>query len=215
MPRALLHALRALVFALALSFGLSATAEESAPLRVRLYTQADRVRVAYSVVGAFTERFRTRVSGGLTSRAKLTTYLLGADGERLGRSERSCELRLDVWDDHLYARFVQDGAKRTQKFTVIDDAIRACGEVDLPIARTGQLRGGGYLVEVVVDLDPVSKELRDRSRRFTSNPRGAGAGSPGLFGSIARLFQSSPEVKGHVFRFRSARLAPPQPGRKL
>lgn len=193
--------------------GLSAVAlaQEPASLRVRMYTHRGQVRVAYSVVGAFTERFRHRISGGLTSRARLKTVLVDADGVRLGELRRECELRLDVWEDRLYARFTQDGQARLRVFTVVDDALKACGQVDLPIARPGQLRAAsGYHVEVSLDLDPVSKELRDRSRRFTSNPSGSGSDSQGLFSAVARLFQSNPEVKGQLFLFRSPALPRPR-----
>ena len=191
-------------------FARSVTAQPER-LPARLVSGESGVRAQFSVITAFTEAFRKRLAGGLTSRAVLAIELLDPSGEALAVRRRQCELRLDVWDDRVYAR-IQDAQRlRRRVYALVDDALRACGLVDIPILPLERLtQADGYRLMVRVALNPVSPELLERSRQFTSNPRGTASGRPqAFFGAVARLFRSESDAGGTVFVFQSGGLARP------
>ena len=180
-------------------------------LEARLRPGNSSVRVQFSVTNSFTEAFRKRLAGGLTSRAVLQMELLDPNGDAIVVRQRRCELKLDVWDDRVYAR-VQDEKQVTLRrvFELIDDALKACGRVDIPLVSRNRLTARrGYRLMVRVALNPVSAELLERSRQFTSNPRGTASGRQSFFGAVARLFRSESDAEGTVFVFQSDELTRP------
>ncbi len=185
---------------------------EPAPLEVSWSLDRDVVTANYDVTSAFTEKFRRRLSGGLTSRALIEAVLRDSRGTTLAVQVRSCELRLDVWDEVVYGRIRDATRLKRRTYALIDDALRACGVVrvsmlDLPLLR----ESGGYELTVTVALNPVSPELLERTREFVADPRGTGgARSRAFFGAVARLFRSESEVRGSSFVFRSRRLNRPR-----
>lgn len=184
---------------------------EAAPLDATLRVVGQTVATRYAVTSAFTEAFRKRLSGGLTSRAVIETALLKPGGEAILVRVRSCELRLDVWDEIVYARILDATRVRRRTYRLIDDALRACGEVDTALGEIAALTAAtGYRVEVTVALNPVSEELLERTREFTSNPRGTAAGRPrAFFGAVSRLFRAEADARDTTFVFRSAPLSRP------
>lgn len=195
-----------------LAFGPQwAFAEDAEPIRVRLVAKAGRAVAEYRVLGLFSERFREKIASGLTSRVLIQTVLQDQKGLKIAQSKRQCELRLDVWDDRLFARFKDEKQEVLRQFSLVDDGLKACADVESNLVDLSVLSPSArYRVEVSVALDPVSSELRARSRQFTSNPKGNSGRSRGFFSSVARLFESRPSDKDRVFLFRSAWLKAPK-----
>jgi hypothetical protein len=104
--------------------------EEPAPLAVKLGVDVNQVVTAeLNVTSSFTEQFRKKLGGGLTSRVLIEVVLQDANGNDLSVRVRSCQLRLDVWDD-LYYVGVRDGSRqRRGTFASVDEALAACGAV--------------------------------------------------------------------------------------
>ena len=189
-----------------------AQADEAAPLPVQWFrSESGIIVMRYDISTAFTEKFRRRLSGGLTSRALIEAVLRDEQGTPLAVEVRSCELRLDVWDEVVYAR-IRDATHLTRRtYPLIDDALRACGTVEDSFTAPPLLRQtGGYRLTVTVAVNPVSPELLERTREFVADPRGTGAARPrAFFGAVARLFRSEAEARGRSFVFRSPPLARP------
>lgn len=183
---------------------------DAAPLSAELRVAAQTISAHYDVTSAFTEDFRKRLSGGLTSRVLIETLLLGPDGAPMAARVRSCDLRLDVWDELIYVRIRDTTKVRRRTFRLIDDALRACGLVETAVGDVAMVRASaGYRVQATVSLNPVSEELLERTREFTSNPRGGADGRPrAFFGAVARLFRSESDIRGTTFVFRSRALGP-------
>jgi len=202
-----------LVVAALLVAPASARADDPAPLSATLRVVGKTAATRYDVTSAFTEDFRKRLGGGLTSRVLIETLLLGPDTEPLLARVRSCEMRLDVWDELVYVRIRDATRVRRRTYRLIDDALRACGRVDTAIGDATVLTARtGYRVQATVSLNPVSEELLERSREFTSNPRGTTGGRPrAFFGAVARLFRSKSDIVGTTFIFRSGALERPAP----
>ena len=191
--------------------GVARAEDEPAPLNAELGVVEGAVTARYEVTSAFTEDFRKRLSGGLTSRVLIETLVLGPDDGPLMAQVRTCELRLDVWDDLVYARILDSARVTRRTYQLIDDALRACGVVDIAVGEASALEyGRGYRVQATVSLNPVSEELLERTREFTSNPRGTTGGRPrAFFGAVARLFRSEADARGTTFVFLSKPMARP------
>lgn len=201
----------ALLAAVALLAG-PAYADDPTRLDVALDRNGNTVLMSYDVTPAFTEAFRKRLSGGLTREVLISMVLEDSSQRSIVERTRRCHLRLDVWDDVVYVR-VRDGARiRRMTFQLIEDALKACGVFDkVPLVDDTLLRRkDGFRLYVQVALNPVSEEMREKSREFMSNPRGTATGRPrAFFGAVARLFRAEEDAEADAFVFRSDALSRP------
>lgn len=210
----------AFAFAIAILHVSSRAWAEDDPslIEVRLALEGKVVTASFDVTGAFTETFRRRLGGGLTSQVVIQMHLVAPDGDRIASAERTCHLRLDVWDDLLFVR-IQDESEaqdhsqaRRREYSLVDDALKACGViVRSVIADIDRLpQATRYRLAITVLLNPVSEELLDRTREFTSNLRGTRTGRPrAFFGAVAKLFSKESAATGEIFLFESQMLARP------
>ncbi len=189
---------------------MAAAEAQVEPLKARLVSDGTHLRAQFSITNAFTESFRKRMAGGLTNRAVLAIELLDMSSDVFVVRQRKCELRVDVWDDRVYARVTDEDRERRRIYALIDDGLRACGLVDVPLTTVDRLTAPTYRLRVQIALNPISPELRERSREFMSNPQGtASSRTPAFFGAVARLFRSESAAGGTVFVFQSGRLKNP------
>lgn len=186
--------------------------EDAAPLTARFALTGRVVNTSFDVTSAFTERFRKRLNGGITSTVEVTIDLIDRQRNRITTARRQCTFRLDIWDDVLEVRIEDADQTVRRRFLVVDDGLKACGMVNqVPIADRALLtRPDGYRVIVTVALNPVSQEMIERSRKFSSNPRGAGGRPRSLLGGFAELFHSNSDIGGETFVFRSQMLSKPE-----
>ncbi len=211
-------ALLALTFALVMlyhgpSFAKWSESGEKVPVRWALKYR--RVHVSFDVTNAFTERFRKRLSGGLTSRVVIDLSLRNDQKEEVFQSFRKCELRLDIWDDVLLLRIREESRVLRKTFIAIDDALQACGKVqNFSVGPQALLSGkGNHKLYLRLSLNPVSSELKQRTREFMSNPRGNTGGRPrAFFGAVSQLFTSGARSGGETFYFHSNVLSLPKRG---
>ncbi len=191
--------------------GLAFAQEEPAPLNVRLGLNGNTVTASFDVTGAFTESFRRRMSGGLTSRVLIEIELEDSSGNAIATEVRACQLRLDIWDDVLYVAVTDAERTRRKTYVLTDEAVKACGIVEnTPIAdATLLVRQAGYRLIVRVALNPVSPEVLERTREFMANPRGTEGRPGGFFSAVAKLFRSESGSGGERFIFESQPLSRP------
>lgn len=185
--------------------------DDPAPLPVKVGASAGMVTTSFDITSAFTETFRRKLGGGLTSRVLIELELFDGKNESIGTAVRACQLRLDVWDDVLFVGVTDEQATRRTRFSLTDDALRACGRVEeLPLAERSRLsEPGGYRLVVRVALNPISPEVLERTREFMANPRGSGGRPRAFFGAVAKLFRSDSTAGGERFIFQSPPLARP------
>ncbi len=204
-----MHPGLASLFALLL---LSQPREETAPIRVTLARGSRIVTASYDVTSAFTEQFRKRLNGGILSTVEIQMKLLDSDNVEVASTSRRCDLRLDIWDDVLLVRIQDPERTQRHRFIAVDEGLRSCGNVDRIMIADGALltRPSGYHLYVAVNLNPVSEELLERSREFSSNPRGSSGGRPpSLLGGVAKLFHGDSTAGGETFYFESQMLVRP------
>jgi hypothetical protein len=185
--------------------------EEPAPLKVKLGLTGSTVTASFDVTGAFTEGFRRRLSGGLTSRVLIEIDLEDLAGTSIATEVRACQLRLDIWDDVLYVAVTDAERTRRKTYVLTDEAVKACGIVEkTPLADSTLLvRQSGYRLTVRVALNPVSPEVLDRTREFMDNSHGVEGRSRAFFGAVAKLFRSESSSGGERFIFESQPLSRP------
>ena len=186
--------------------------DEPEPLIVSLQKGSRQVNASLDVTSAFTEQFRKRLNGGILSIVEIQMKLLDADNAEVASTSRRCDLRLDIWDDVLLLRIQDPERIQRKRFIVVDDGLKACGLIDRILLADGALltQPSGYRLYVAVNLNPVSEDLLERSREFSSNPKGGGAGrAPSLLGGVAKLFHGDSTAGGETFYFRSQMLVRP------
>jgi hypothetical protein len=184
---------------------------EAAPVAVTLQKGSRIVTASFDVTSAFTEQFRKRLNGGILSTVEIQMKLIDADNAEVASTSRRCDLRLDIWDDVLLVRIQDPERTQRKRHIILDEGIKACGMVDRIMIADGALltRPNGYRLYVAVNLNPVSEELLERSREFSSNPKGGGGRPPSLLGGVAKLFHGDANAGGETFYFRSQTLVRP------
>lgn len=186
--------------------------ETPSPLEAALELEQDVVVASFDVTGAFTDRFRRKLGGGLKSQVVIEMSLRDQDDAEVASNIRECQLRLDIWDDLLAVGFREADRQVRQRTPVIDAGLAVCGKVER--ASLGRLpaltRAHGYRLLVTVTLNPISEELLQKTREFLANPRGRPAGGQRtIFGAVSRFFRSNDASSEERFRFRSAPLSRP------
>jgi hypothetical protein len=121
----------------------------------------------------------------------------------------------DVWDEIYTLRLDQPGGRKTIKVKYRAEVLKWLTAIeDLPVARlavlpTGQL----FVLKLVAELNPVSKETLAEVRRWLSQGNGGGLDRGGtLFGSFVSVFYN-PKIADadRVMRIRSQPFYRPTP----
>ena len=214
------RALPAALAALLLCAGpASATASPAAPLPVSLSAAQGRLVAALDLSAAFGDGALRRLGNGLTNVvAVLVAVIPEAGGEPAAVAGRVVEIRWDVWDEEYTVTWRPDGPgapgwpgptpRRAADAAALRRLLSSVAPLDL-----GPLEGlpeGAFRVEARVELNPVSRELMERTRDLLAHPSAAGrtAGRPGagarsMLGSVAGYLLRDPSPGGDLTVLRS------------
>jgi hypothetical protein len=162
-----------------------------------------------------------KVLSGLPTTVVLRAYVFEEGGSSpIALSIKTCRVTYDVWNEVFKVELSQTGsAPRVDPAVVnLNGVLGRCAEArDLVLAQPSQLRiGGRYLINALVEVNPVSPEMLERIRRWVSRPAGTtriGAGDA-LFGSFAGLFVARMQSADRELAFRTqpfVATAPPPP----
>ena len=121
----------------------------------------------------------------------------------------------DVWDEIYTLRLDQPGGARTIKVKYRAEALKWLTVIeDLPVARTSVLPVDQvFVLKMVVELNPVSRETLAEVRRWLSQGNGGGLDRGGaFFGSFVSVFYN-PKIADadRVLRIRSQPFYRPTP----
>ena len=180
-------------------------------LPTSLAAEGGRLVAAVDLAAAFPPDLRKQLSSGLTNVIALhVTLLPEAGGEPAAIFGRTVDVLYDVWEERWTAT-VRDpaapqGRTRTfQRWEELRAFLREASGVDLgPVTELGD---GRWVVQTRLELNPVSKELLDRTREFIANPAAAGrSGAPSrsVLGAMASYLLRSADPGSDVHTFRSA-----------
>jgi hypothetical protein len=121
----------------------------------------------------------------------------------------------DVWDEIYTLRLDQPGGRKTIKVKYRAEALKWLTTIeDLPVARLAVLPVNQvFVLKMVVELNPVSKETLAEVRRWLSQGNGGGLDRGGaFFGSFVSVFYN-PKIADadRVLRIRSRPFYRPTP----
>lgn len=162
---------------------------------------------------AVNEKIRRKLLSGLPTLIVARAYLFGEDDEQpVSLSAHTCRVVFDLWDEVFRIELQQGGRKKKTVAVNVEGVMRRCAEARrMPLASMTSLEPSKrYFVGVLVEVNPLSKEMMDRIKRWVSRPRGAGAVGPGdsLFGSFVGLFVTHVPDADRVIAFRTQSFVP-------
>jgi hypothetical protein len=130
----------------------------------------------------------------------------------VGLSVRTCRIVFDLWDEVFRIELRQAGRRRKTVAVNVEGVLRRCAEGRrMPLVRARTLKAPTrHFVGVLVEVNPLSREMMERIRRWVSLPKGAGAVGPGdsLFGSFVGLFVTHVPAADRTLAFRTAPFVP-------
>ncbi len=212
---------RARLAALGLLFLLPAAAlEPPRTLPCTIESSGGRLMVSVDLLDAFPADLQKQVSNGLMNVITVQVGLISErDGEVTALYARELDVLYDVWEE-TYGVTVKDASSPSGRRLVFDSFPALHAFLTRPrgvdLGPVESLREGGWVVQTRVELNPVSRELLDRTRELLAHPATAGRGggpSRSVLGAMASylLRGSDPAGEVHVFRsgpFSSAAVAP-------
>ncbi len=127
-----------------------------------------------------------------------TTIVLTATLYRTGSSEplattaQTCKVTWHVWEEAFRIEVTRPGQSRAQWTTTMEGVLRRCADVQRLLAgNSDQVPFGATLyMHAKVQVNPVSKDLLAKIKRWVSRPSGTGTAAPGdaLFSTFTGLF---------------------------
>ncbi len=125
---------------------------------------------------------------------------------------KTCRIVYDLWDEVFRIELRQGGRRRKTVAVNVEGVLRRCAEArTLPIVHLKKLkRKRRYFVGVVVEVNPLSKKMLEKIKRWVTLPKGVGALGPGdsLFGSFVGLFITHVPAADKTLRFRTSSFRP-------
>jgi hypothetical protein len=132
-----------------------------------------------------------KLDSGLATTVVARAYLVREGASRAeALAVQTVRVAYDLWDEVYVSEVSGESGTRVFRDPRRDDALRRLWQLKLPIVDVARLQPGAhYRVAVIVELNPVSKELLAQVRRWLSRPReGAPLDGESYFGSFVSLF---------------------------
>lgn len=193
-----------------LAAGLVAAGAQAAPepLPVRVAAAKGRAVAAEDLSGVFGPDRQREFGNGLTNVVEIYTAVVPVGGGGpVSIHGRIVEILFDVWEE-TYAVVVKDADHPSGRRYSLQsfDALRAFlaeqRDVDLgPLAALPDT----FLVEIRVEVNPVSKEQLQRTREYIAAASGSTrpTGSRSVLGAVASFLLREPDAGSDVHVFRS------------
>ena len=130
----------------------------------------------------------------------------------LSLSAQTCRIVFDLWDEVYRIELYQGGKRRKAVAVNVEGVLRRCAELRrLPVVAIAELKSSErYFVAVLVEVNPLSKKMLDKIKRWVARPRGAGSVGAGdsLFGSFVGLFITKVPAADRNLGFRTPGFVP-------
>lgn len=208
-----------LAAALVLSAGV-ARAEDGPPKVVaRAATfvwDADILRMSVSYRDVIDAEMQKKLTSGLPTVIVMRGYVFEEGAQQpIALTVKSCRVVFDPWDEVFRIQLAVPGSETNVPSPTLEGVLRRCAEDKaLPVVEGKRLKPDGkYVVQALVEVNPISKDMIERIRRWVSRPAGAsgiGAGDA-LFGSFVGLFTARIGVADRQLAFRTQSFGPPPP----
>jgi hypothetical protein len=202
---------RAHIGLLALSLALAAGAHDvGGTLPVTLEARGGRLLASLDLAVAFPADLQKQLSNGLTNVVALHVALVPErSSDPVALFGREIDVLYDVWDE-TYGVTVKDSATPLGRRLVFPRYAELLAFLSkargVDLGPVGQLGGASWVVQTRVELNPVSKELLERTREFIANPGAGGRGgnpSRSVLGAMASYLLKGADPGADVHLFRS------------
>ncbi|BDG08347.1 hypothetical protein [Anaeromyxobacter paludicola] len=190
--------------------GAGARALAAAGGEVEVERRTGRLLAGADLAPAFPPDLGRHLASGLTNVIAIHAALLPErGGEPLALDGREIDVLYDVWEE-TYGVTVKDRAHPRGERRVFADAARLreflADARGLDLGPAAALGGGAFVVQLRVEVNPVSKELLERTREFISNPsssRVGGGPSRSVLGAMASYLLQRADPGSDVRFFQS------------
>jgi hypothetical protein len=190
-----------------------ARAQDDEDVTVRKLKFAEKGKnlvVSGSFTDVFDQELLEQLSSGFATTIVVRAYVYEKDGKELPVAYAAATYRVvyDLWDE-VYSVKIRDGAgEREVEHETRAEALKAATTmVDLPVGRLTDVPvKTHHYVGVIVEVNPVSKELLAEVRRWITKPRGGqeAAGNSSFFGSFVSIFVNPKIAEAdRTLRFKS------------
>lgn len=207
MPRPSPLRLAALAALAALGAARPAAADPAA-LPIRIGVSNGRAVASVDLGEAFPPAAERRLGNGLRNVVAVYVSVVPRGGRQpVAIHGRVVDVLFDVWEEH-WSVTVKDPRTPQGRRAVLEDyaALRRllAQPRDVDLGPVGALPAG-FVVEARVEVNPVSRELLQRTREFIANPAAGarGTGSRSVLGAMASFLLREPDAGEDVHRFRS------------
>jgi hypothetical protein len=204
-----IRAAAAALLALAVAPATAGAAPSAAPepLEARVETVQDAVRVSADLSAAFPAQLERQLANGLTNVVAIHVALLPARGRGVAAIfAREVEVLYDVWEEifHVTVRDPASPRGRRATFDHWGELQTFLGDLrGVRLSPDTSLAGDAWVVQVRVELNPISKELLERTRELISDPTAGSRSGPSrsVLGAMASyLLRAEPGTNVRVFR---------------
>ena len=204
---------------LLLLLGALAGAGEVAVPAPEARNEGGLLTLAVPAPGTGGTQFRTRLQDGLTHRVRYTVEVRpAAGGDPILTEILTTEVVYDLWDEVFVVTHTEAGRARRVRVRTLD---RVMALLERPRFKTNLPAGtlkDRYVAEMVVEVDPVSEEVLNRTRQLLAPPVNdqESRAARGLLGSVARVFVNESSASDgaliHGFRTAPFTVSPATPG---
>jgi hypothetical protein len=168
------------------------------------------VTASLDLAPAFPDRLERQLGNGLTNVVAIHAALVPARGGAPAAIwAREVRILYDVWEERFGAVVREPGApggRRLEFATFAELRDWLAAPRDVPLGPASSLGDREWIVQARVELNPVSKELLDRTRELIANPSAGPRGGPSrsVLGAMASYLIREPAPGAEVRTIRSA-----------
>jgi hypothetical protein len=197
---------------------LTATARADDPPKIVAKTATftwdkNVLRMSVSYRDIVDDEIEQKLSSGIPTVIVMAASVI-EDGqtEVIAATAKSCRVAFDPWDDVYRVQLTQPGGEKTSIAPNLVGVLTRCFEADkIPVVERARLKDGtSYVVQGKVEVNPISKEILEKIKRWVSRPTGSsnlGAGDA-LFGSFVGLFVARIGSADRELRFKTQAFTP-------
>jgi hypothetical protein len=202
--------LAALAVALAPAQARAQDDEEIEVRKLKFAEKGKNLAISGSFTDVFDQEMLEQLSSGFATTIVLRAYVYEKDGKELPVAYSAATFRVvyDLWDE-VYSVKIRDAAgEREEEHKTRAEALKAATTmVDFPVARLTDVPvKAHHYIGVIVEVNPVSKELLAEVRRWITKPRGGeeAAGNSSFFGTFVSIFVNPKIAEAdRTLRFKS------------
>jgi len=151
------------------------------------------LRATFSFTDILDEQVRHKLANGTANTIAMRAFVF-RDGETnpVLLAVQTCSVTYNVWED-VYTVLVETAGGTTQRSVLnLDGVGRYCAKAqDFPVASRSSLKAGvAHFLGVIVDVNPVSDDIRAQMQRWMRRPLGSAdvGGGDAIFSGLVLLF---------------------------